>query len=111
MSNRLTFWMKTVKKNKWIFQYLRKKNGAPYGVLVAVRKQNGDVSVDFSLCNIKKDKFNKSMALEIAVGRALSDKVPVDRKLPPSILKEIDKFNDRASRYYKTSIDEIITWA
>lgn len=95
-----------------LIQYLRKPNGLPYGVLVAVRRDDGEVSVDFSLCNTKKDRFTKERALEIAIGRAMSSKNDdtCDRILPHSLYREMAKFNKRVSKYYKIHIDEVITW-
>lgn len=96
-----------------LVQYLRKPNGLPYGVLVAVRRDDGEVSVDFSLCNTKKDRFTKERALEIALGRAMSPKSDDGsgcRTLPRSLYREMAKFNKRASKYYKIEIDEMVTW-
>lgn len=94
-----------------LIQYLRKKNGLPYGVIVAVRRDDGEVAVDFSLCNTKKDRFTKERALEIAIGRAMSLKNPErSRTLPPSLYKEMKKFNDRVCKYYRTHIDNVYTW-
>lgn len=93
-----------------IIQYVRKNDGTPYGVIVAVRRPDGEVSVDFSLCNTKKDKFSKERALEIALGRAMTAKDECDRILPRSLYREMKKFNDRVVKYYRTHIDEVITW-
>jgi hypothetical protein len=95
-----------------IVQYVRKSNGQPYGVIVAVRRPDGEVSVDFSLCNTKKDKFSKERALEIAVGRALNSKKDdgSNRLLPRSLYREVEAFNKRVSKYYRTHIDEVVTW-
>lgn len=95
-----------------LIKYLRKKDGRPYGVIVAVRRQDGEISVDYSLCNLKKDRFTKQRALEIAFGRAMNSKKDeyCDRTLPHSLVKEIDLFNKRAEKYYRTNVEEIITW-
>ncbi len=96
-----------------LIQYLRKKNGLPYGVIVAVRRDDGEVAVDFSLCNTKKDRFTKERALEIAIGRAMSSKKDdgnSDRILPHSLYREMKKFNDRVCKYYRTHVDNIYTW-
>jgi len=100
----------TLPKNT-IIQYLRRPNGIPYGVIVAVRRADGEVSVDYSLCNTKKDRFSKERALEIAVGRAMIVKhKDCQRTLPRSISKEMQKFNQRVAKYYRTNIDEVVTW-
>ena len=91
--------------DKTLVKYLRKKNGTPYGVLVAVKRPDGEVCVDFSLCNIKKDRFTKQRALEIAYGRALNSKQS-NRTIPSSISKDIDLFNKRVEKYYRKNIVE-----
>lgn len=95
-----------------LIKYLRKNDGRPYGVLVAVKRTDGEISIDYSLCNLKKDCFTKQRALEIAFGRAMNSKKDegCDRTLPHSLVKEMDLFNKRAERYYRKSVDEIITW-
>ena len=95
-----------------LIKFLRKNNGRPYGVLVAVKRPDGEISIDYSLCNLKKDRFTKQRALDIAFGRAMNSKKDesCDRTLPHSLVKEMDLFNKRAERYYRKSVDEIITW-
>lgn len=95
-----------------LVQYIRRGNGTPYGVIVAVRRPDGEVSVDFSLCNTKKDKFTKQRALEIAIGRAMNSKKDdgCERRLPHSLNRHMAEFNKRVAKYYKTSVDEVITW-
>jgi hypothetical protein len=99
----------SVGKNTLV-QYVRRNNGLPYGVIVAVRRPDGEVCVDFSLCNLKKDKFTKERALEIAIGRAMRSKESCNRALPRSLTKHMMNFNKRVEKYYKTSIEEVITW-
>lgn len=93
-----------------IVQYVRKSDGTPYGVIVAVRRPDGEVSVDFSLCNTKKDKFSKERGLEIAIGRAMTMKEECNRSLPRSLYRDLANFNKRVAKYYRTHIDEVITW-
>lgn len=98
---------------KTIIKYIRKGKRVPYGVIVAVKRPDGEISVDYALCK-KGDRFTKDMALEIAIGRAMNLKGKNDescsRNLPHSVMREIDKFNERAAKYYRTSVDEICTW-
>lgn len=95
-----------------LVQYVRRSNGTPYGVIVAVRRPDGEVSVDFSLCNTKKDRFTKERALEIAIGRAMNSKKDegCERRLPHSLYRHMQNFNKRVAKYYKTSVEEVITW-
>ncbi len=95
-----------------LIHYIRKGKRVPYGVIVAVKLPDGDVSIDYAICR-KNDRFTKAMALEIAIGRAMNFKsiaVHYQRALPHSVAKVIDKFNQRASKYYRTSVDDMITW-
>lgn len=55
-----------------LIQYIRDEKNQPFGVVVAT-SNNGNFSLGWSVCN-KKDTFNKSLALEIAIGRAMSGK-------------------------------------
>lgn len=51
-----------------LVQYIRNEQNQPIGVVVALVVEN-EVRLGVSVCN-KKDKFNKKLAVEIAVGRA-----------------------------------------
>lgn len=91
-----------------VIKYLRDKKRNPRGVIVAVKLPNGDVSVHYSYCNNKLDKFNKNTALKIAVGRALTN---ASGGVPPRhVVNEIDQFNERISRYYNILKEDLITW-
>lgn len=93
-----------------LVHYVRGSGGEPHGVLVAVRRPDGVVAVDFSLCNMKRDRFTKQRALEIAIGRAMGDR-SVDRVLPRSLCGSIDSFNGRVMRYYRVGSGEFLTWS
>lgn len=87
-----------------VIKYLRDKKRIPTGVLVSVLLPNGDVSVNYSYCNSKTDKFNKKTGLKIAIGRALSKAYS---QPPRQVMKEIEKFNDRILRYYRVNKDKL----
>ncbi len=92
-----------------IVKYIRKGNKTPYGVIVAVKRPDGEVSIDYALCK-KGDRFTKAMALEIAIGRAMKGREDFSRTLPRSIAKEMSEFNERAAKYYRTTVEEIYTY-
>jgi len=96
---------------KCIVRYLRDKKRNPRGVLVALKRSNGTVSVHYSYCNTKTDRFNKRTALTIAFGRALEDK-PYDSfdTLPRQVRHEIAEFNERATKYFKVNKEKICSW-
>jgi hypothetical protein len=83
-----------------IIQYLRHKNKIPYGVLVAVKAEDG-CRIGYSLCN-KNDRFEKKMALKIAIGRANFNYVfGKNADMPYAITKALPQFIERCGRYYK----------
>lgn len=81
-----------------VIQYIRDKNNNPRGVLVAVKHENG-FRIGYSLCN-KKDRFNKNMALKIALGRA---NAMSDGPIPHPVDRMLEEFTNRCKRYYKVS--------
>lgn len=81
-----------------VIQYVRGRKNIPHGVVVAIKTEDG-FRMGYSLCN-KKDRFNKRMALKIAIGRAEIQDDGV-RTLPHPVAKMIPAFTDRCKRYYK----------
>jgi hypothetical protein len=81
-----------------VIQYVRNKKRVPYGVLVAFKVGSGFIC-GYSLCN-KNDRFNKKMALKIAIGRANTRSVIIE-EAPHDIRKMLPAFFDRCKRYYK----------
>jgi hypothetical protein len=80
-----------------IIKYIRDKNKIPQGVLVAVKSADG-YNIGYSLCN-KHDRFEKRMALEIAIGRAITGND--SEQLPYVISKNLPDFIIRCAKYYK----------
>lgn len=103
-----------------VIQYVRNKKRVPYGVIVAVKTDKG-FNIGYSQCN-KKDRFEKKLALRIALGRASSEDVR-DSKFqnkphfckengitydnwetvqpPHDVRKMISTFVNRCNKYYK----------
>jgi hypothetical protein len=81
-----------------IVQYVRNKNHEPRGVLVAIKSPDG-YNIGYSLCS-KYDRFEKKMALKIALGRAI---VGDSSTVPYVISKALPQFLMRCQRYYKTN--------
>ena len=89
-----------------VIQYVRNKKRIPYGVLVAIKDDNG-YRVGYSLCN-KKDRFNKAMALKIAIGRAYRGHeipTPIPHDVPKTFKhnRMLSNFNARCKKYYQVS--------
>lgn len=101
-----------------VIKYLRDRKGNPRGVLVAVKLKEQkspyglpQVSVHYSYCNSKLDRFVKETALKIAIGRALKNNLYNDETVPPrQVIREIDSFNERVSRYYRVDKSELFTF-
>lgn len=81
-----------------VIQYFRRKN-APRGALVAIKTQDG-FRVGYSLCR-KGDRFNKKMAIQIAIGRANHAHSEESTNIPREIRKIIPEFTQRCRKYYK----------
>lgn len=81
-----------------VIQYVRGRKNIPHGVVVAVKVSDG-FRLGYSLCN-KKDRFNKRMALKIALGRAETNQM-VGSETPHPVRKMMPAFLDRCKRYYK----------
>jgi hypothetical protein len=84
-----------------IIRYLRDKKRVPYGVLVAT-KNDGGYNIGYSLCN-KYDRFEKKMALKIALGRAdyNGSSIANGESLPYAVSKAMPDFLERCKKYYK----------
>lgn len=83
-----------------VIQYVRDKKNVPYGVIVAVKTDDG-FGIGYSLCN-KKDRFSKDMALKIAIGRAEIKNEEV-RVLPHPVARMVASFTERCKKYYKVA--------
>jgi len=87
-----------------VIQYVRTRKNVPHGVLVAIKCEDG-FRMGYSLCN-KKDRFNKRMALKIALGRAEVQPIcgpDTAIPVPHPVAKMIPAFTTRCNKYYKVS--------
>lgn len=101
-----------------VIQYVRGRRNIPHGVIVAVKVSDG-FRLGYSLC-CKRDRFNKRMALKIALGRtetnatvtswptALAESPHLQRDaigdpIPHPVKKMLPSFLDRCKRYYKVN--------
>jgi hypothetical protein len=88
-------------KNNTLIQYIRDDQYKPYGVVVAVRKDN-DIYYGFSIQN-KKDRWDRETGVKIAVARANAGEyvLPKSEKLCKCILENFRLLSERAVRYFK----------
>lgn len=108
-----------VKERKILKKMLKDKEGKPYGMVIALNRNQ----LGYSMCNKQAgDKFNKEIAIKKAISRALSQKVTdyefwfsnIKRHLDKNgysivtsnlasavVIFELNLMQDRANRYYK----------
>ncbi len=94
--------------NSTLIHYVRNKKGQKIGVIVAARTELYDYPVvGWSLCNIKKERFNKYIGLQKALSRAVDkndgatlEDFGVKHTLPQATLKHFGDFRVRAERYF-----------
>ena len=92
-----------------LIEFVRDRKKVPFGVLAAVKRENGDIHINYSMCNTKKDKFDRELGKQMAIGRAMRND-DEGQLLPRSLFRCHDKFKQRVARYYKVSCDEIFSW-
>lgn len=82
-----------------IIRYTRNENGERNGCLVA-GKVDGKVRIGYSLCH-RNDKFDKSVARNIAEARMEKTQKDYTTTLPPSMIEEFKRFTVRCGKYFK----------
>lgn len=80
--------------HKELVQFIRDRHGKRIGVLVS----NEYNSIGWSLCNVRKERFDRDRGLAIARGRAI---LGSGTKVPLSIIETVGKFLERTRRYFK----------
>ena len=83
-------------------QYIRNKFGNPIGVMLA-DLVDGELEMGYALC-CKKDRYDKAKGLRIATHR-LNYK-GILNNIPHSIQAEYDRFENRAMKYFKLSVED-----
>lgn len=77
-----------------LMKYIKDNKGRRIGVLVS----NQYNSVGWSLCNIRKEKFDKEKGIEIARGREAKGTLTA---IPMSIVEQVAEQLERSRRYFK----------
>ena len=88
-----------------LVSYIRDNKGIPHGVIVALKRENGTVGINYSFCR-KTDRFNKDIGIKIAMGRALNNNKNFVL-CPHEIYKKMNFIFDRAEKYFRISKEEI----
>jgi hypothetical protein len=87
--------------------YVRNAKGHPIGIIIATKsiREGHKYHIGWSKANVKLDKFNKTIALQIAIGRLKAAEdigtAYIATKMPHQIWKQIDRFVNRCDRYFK----------
>jgi len=87
--------------------YTRDAKGRPTGIILACKSTRPDMkfAIGWAKCNTKLDKFNKPMAVKIAIGRltaAEDERCPcITKGMPHAVAKMLPKFVERCNRYFK----------
>ena len=94
-----------------LVQYIRDKERRPIGCMVAwLPSGNKPVIIGVSLCNVKKDKFDKVLGRKIATARAIKGNNDLLTSYNPplpnkpgtwEIAEQIAKFGERACKYFR----------
>lgn len=92
-----------------IKQYVRGKNNAPVGLMVATVDDENRIILGWSMCS-PKDKFDKDKAYLIAYNRMHSKKVQTCGNLGYNLPDEVfDHFVMRAIKYFQTDHIPFVT--
>jgi len=102
-----------------LFQYIKNVKNQKIGIFLAI-KVNDEISIGFSLCHSKIDKFDFTKGMEIATGRAMTkysiiigsknnydddfdynDKLFNALYIPNSIESQLNRFLKRSLKYFK----------
>lgn len=98
-----------------ISEYIKLEDNTKIGIMVAITDDRvGSFAIGWSVCNVEKDKFNKKIAMQMAIDRAKlalrgrdifyfpPEKGQKARpKYPSHIKNNLINFFDRASLYFK----------
>lgn len=85
-----------------LVQYIRDQKNQPIGCMVAVQHDDGHITIGVSLHN-PKDKWDRSLARQIAIGRAYCDGVMpyIPRSKARYVAEGMRMMINRASKYFK----------
>lgn len=98
-------------KQYFLIEYIRKNNRDKKGVLIAVKHDDNEVVIGWSLCS-SLDVFDKYFGQQIAYERGCKrfyDECHFE-DIPPSINYQLDEFVDRCKRYFKDCKFPAWTW-
>ena len=94
------------KDNKLVIHYVLDRKGRRCGVIVAALPEGSNKPLmGWSLCNMKKDNFNKYIGIMKALDRLQHGNPMIDDGtffIPPSIEWDLPYFSERVERYFKT---------
>lgn len=82
-------------------QFLRDANRVPFGMIVAIRDDDGYIRYGVSLLN-PKDHWNRDLGRKIAIGRAYTDVMlpEIPQKKEKMVLHALNKMMKRARKHF-----------
>jgi hypothetical protein len=95
------------KDNKVLIHYIRNRKGQRRGVILAAKPEGSDHPLmGWSLCNMKRDNFNKYIGITKALDRLQHGNPMIDNEtffIPVTIEDELERFSERVERYFKVT--------
>ena len=85
---------------KPLIQYIRDKKNRKIGVLLGYKDADGELMIGWSKCNVKRDHFNRDLAITKAFSRRVQDVYPFPEDLPQSLRKQYMLFCQRCVRFF-----------
>ena len=94
-----------------LVQYVRSKKGQARGVVVAFRNpRSGEVSIGWSLCNTKAEKFDKTIGLNKAIARSTPltywtsmTGTSETENVPHTVQNVYNRVGERARKFFKVN--------
>jgi hypothetical protein len=95
------------KDNKVLIHYIRNRKDQRCGVILAAKPEGSDHPLmGWSLCNMKRDNFNKYIGIMKALDRLQHGNPMIDDGtffIPTTIENELERFSERVERYFKVT--------
>jgi hypothetical protein len=95
------------KDNKLLIHYIKDRKNRRVGVIISAKPEGSDHPLmGWSLCNIKRDTFNKYIGICKALDRLQHGNPMIDDEtffIPTTIENELERFSERVERYFKVT--------
>lgn len=85
---------------KPLIQYIRDKKNRKVGILLAYKDADGELMIGWSKCNMKRDRFNRDLAITKAFDRREPNSIHFPDNLPQSLRETYESFCNRCVRFF-----------